>query len=126
MEDRRVDIAEVDRVHGGAEADIIGCTNDLAAFDSAASHPHREAEIVVIAALTALSFGAAAKLTTPYHKRRCQKAALLQVCEQGSHRLIGVRRHAEVVLFDVFVGIPLQVSRPAAADHDNKANALLH
>src|SRR5215471_20046416 len=107
MEYCRVDITEVDRVDCGAQTDLIGRANHLASFDSAARHPHRKAEVMMIAALAALRFGAAAKLTAPYNERRFQKTAPLQVLEQGSYRQIGVRGHAEVVLFNVFVRIPL-------------------
>ena len=51
VEKGRVQIAEVDGILDGAQANGVGCAHDLAAFDSAARHPHGEAEIVVVAAL---------------------------------------------------------------------------
>ena len=51
VEDGRVEVAEVNRILDGAQANGVGGAHDLAPFDSAARHPHGEAEIVVVAAL---------------------------------------------------------------------------
>ena len=51
VQNGRVEVAEVDGILSGAQADGIGGAHDLAAFDSAACHPHGEAKIVVVAAL---------------------------------------------------------------------------
>ena len=51
VENGRVEIAEVDGILDGAQANGVGGAHDLATFDSAACHPHGEAEIVVVASL---------------------------------------------------------------------------
>ena len=40
--------------------------------------------------------------------------------------LVGLRGHAQVVLLDVVVGVPLQVARAAAGDDADEAHAFLH
>jgi len=51
VENRRVEIAEVNGVLDSAQANGVGGAHDLAAFDSATGHPHGETEIVMVAAL---------------------------------------------------------------------------
>src|SRR5262249_27270988 len=50
VEDRRVQVAEVIRLLDGAEADGVGGADGLPPLDAAAGHPHREADVVVVAA----------------------------------------------------------------------------
>src|SRR2546427_9978920 len=45
VENGRVEVAEVDGILDGAQAYCVGGAQHLAAFDSAARHPHAEAEI---------------------------------------------------------------------------------
>src|SRR5439155_27226757 len=51
----RVNVAEMTWLLDSSQPDVIGRTDDLPAFDPAAGHPHSEPEIVMIAALAALS-----------------------------------------------------------------------
>src|SRR5437660_1608384 len=51
VQDRRVHVAEMDRVFDGVQTDGVGGADDLASLDAAAGHPHREAQIVVVASL---------------------------------------------------------------------------
>src|SRR5688572_13583107 len=47
----RVQVAEVDGILDGAQANGVGGPHHLATLDSAARHPHGETEIMVVAAL---------------------------------------------------------------------------
>src|SRR5262245_46837545 len=51
MENRGMDVAEVVRLVDRLEANGIGRANRLAAANAAAGHPHREAQVVVVAPL---------------------------------------------------------------------------
>src|SRR5258708_28466082 len=48
VEDSGVDVRDVRRAFGGAEADFVGGADDRPALDAAAGHPHREAPGVVV------------------------------------------------------------------------------
>ena len=72
VQDRGVDVAEVIGALDGVQADGVGGADDLPALDAAAGHPHREAEVVVVAALARLGLGRAAELAAPEDQRRCR------------------------------------------------------
>src|SRR4051794_4957001 len=80
----------------------------------------------MVAAFPALRLGAAAKLAAPNNQRRFEQPALLQIFQQRRNRLVGVRRHANVILFDVVVSVPLHVARSATAYHARETDTLLH
>src|SRR6266567_4514880 len=63
--DGRVQIVNVQRVLDGAQSELIGLADDLAAFDTAAGHPHREPGRVMVAAIAFLAHRRAAEFTTP-------------------------------------------------------------
>src|SRR6266478_4650146 len=72
MQDRRVDVADVVRALDGSQSDVVGRPDRLTALDPAAGEPHREAEVMVIAAATALRLRRPAELATPEHERTLQ------------------------------------------------------
>src|SRR5262245_56330413 len=125
VKDGGVDVAEVVGLFDGFEADGVGGADPLAAADAAAGEPHGEAEIVVVATFAALRFGGAAEFTAPEDERGIEQAALFEIGEQRGDRLIGFAGHAEMVFFDVVVGIPLLVARAAAGDDDRESHAAL-
>src|SRR5690349_19436986 len=69
IQDGRVDVAEVVRLLGSAQADRVRCSDYLPAFDPATRHPHAEAEVVMVAPFVALRFGRAPELPAPDHER---------------------------------------------------------
>jgi len=71
MQNRRVQIGNVIRFGGGAEAEFIGGADGLAALDARARQPHAEAERIVIAPrpADALAGRRAPKLAAPDQKR---------------------------------------------------------
>jgi len=50
LQNRGVQIMNVNRILAGFESKIIGCAVNIAAFNAAAGHPHGKAAMVVIAA----------------------------------------------------------------------------
>ena len=51
VQDRGVQVVDVDPVLDGLQAELVGRAVDHAALDAAAGQPHREAQAVVVAAL---------------------------------------------------------------------------
>ena len=51
VQDRRVQIVDVDVVLDGREAELVGGAVDVAALHAAAGQPHREAVVIVVAAV---------------------------------------------------------------------------
>src|SRR5579885_1103213 len=75
MEHGGVNVAEVNGLLDGAEADGVGGADDLAPLDAAAGQPHGEAEVMMIAALAAVGFGRPAEFAAPEHERGVEQAA---------------------------------------------------
>ena len=86
----------------------------------------RKSEIVVIAPLAALGFGRTPEFPAPHHQGRIQQPALFQILQQRRHGLVGLSGHADVILFDIVVRIPLQIAGSAAGDRAYEAHAFLH
>ena len=73
------------------------------AFHAAASHPHGEGLVVVVAPIGALRVRGATELTAPAHQRVIEQTALLEVGEQPSDGLIdrgpvGSERFGEIAV----------------------------
>ena len=125
VQDRGVQVVDVDRVLDGLEAELVGRAVDVAALDAAAGQPHREAVVVVVAAVDLAGVGArvrqldrrrAAELAAPDHQRVVEQAALLQVGEQRGDGLVALAGQLAVVDLDVVVVVPrlaLRRARPA-------------
>ena len=117
MKDRRVNVAEMVATFDRVQTDCVGGADDRAPLDAAAGHPHGEAQVVVVAALTRFGLGRPAELAAPDDEGRIEQAPALQIGEQGGNRPVGLGGFAEVILFDVVVHVPLEVAGPAAGDH---------
>jgi hypothetical protein len=63
VQDRGVDVMDMEPVFDGMEAEVIGLADDDAFFHAAAGHPHGETIGVVVAAVAFLGHGCAAELT---------------------------------------------------------------
>src|SRR5579871_3276806 len=105
MQDRGMEIMDADALLHGAKAKLIGGADGLAALDSAAGQPHGEPIWIVIASLSALRHRRAAKLATPYHQRRIEQAALLEIGEKRRDGTIHVSAHLFVIAVDVVVRV---------------------
>ena len=95
VQDRRVQVAQVDRVLDDVVAEVVGLAVLDAGLHAAAGQPHGEAAAVMVAAHAgvaerALAEHGAAELGGEDHQRVVQQAALLQVLHQRRGRLIDV------------------------------------
>lgn len=54
VQDRCVDVAEMVALLDRMQSDVIGGTDDPAPFHTAACHPHRKTEVVMVAAFAQL------------------------------------------------------------------------
>src|ERR1041385_4104411 len=97
----------MDAVSHGFVADLVCCTVDRAAFDSAAGHPDGESVRVMVAALAALSHGRSAEFAAPDYEGFIQHPPALQVLKQPCDGFVGGSRHLFVVKYHVVVGVPL-------------------
>ena len=100
-----VHVMNRDDVFDGVVTEFVGRPVRRAAFDSAASHPHRISLDVVIAT-TALSHRSSAKLAGPDHEGVFQKVALFEVGQQRGGSLIAQFRGIGRRRLDVAVMIP--------------------
>src|SRR5262245_33372184 len=99
-------IVHVDRILYRAEADFIGGSNVLAAFGSAAGHPHRKAPRVVVAAGGEFVERCAPELTAPNYQRVFQHSTRLEIRQQACDRFVGLSAIPIVVAFEVVMRIP--------------------
>ena len=110
MEDGRVEVVDVDFSLGDAQADVVGGSVDMPAFDSAAGHPDAEAVVVVIAA----HFGCerhlrgrgAAELATPDDEGIIEHPAIFEVLKERGAGLIALGGEALMGFFDAVVAVP--------------------
>ena len=107
VQDRGVDVVDVEPVFDGMEAEVVGLADDDALFHAAAGHPHGESIGVMVAAVAFLGHGRAAELTAPDDQGLVEQAPALEVLEQAGDRLIHGAAGLGVVRLDVGVGVPL-------------------
>ena len=80
VQDRGLEVVDVDRGLDDVEAEIIGCAQGLTGFDSAASEPHRECLRVMVASHAPSEVGVgfdhrrAAELAAPDDQRVVEQA----------------------------------------------------
>ena len=121
---RRVRIVDVHLVVDGAQAELVGGADDLAALDAAAGHPHGEAVRIVIAALAALRRRRAAELARPHDERFLELTARREILEQRRDRLVDFPRLAQRAFVGVVVVIPI-LAVAAAGDDLHETHATL-
>src|SRR5215813_10145104 len=109
IKDRGMDVIHMVRFFLGAQPQFVRRPDGLAAFDSAARHPHRESPWIVVAAgffiERSLEERSAAEFATPDHKRVLQQASRFQIRKQSGYWLIGGFAILRVVLREVAVRI---------------------
>ena len=90
MQDRGMQIVDMDLALGGPEAQFIGRAVNVAGLDSATRHPHCEGIDMMIAAKAFARFShrRAPELTPPYHQRVLQQPTRLEVQHKCRRRLI--------------------------------------
>ena len=88
VQDRGVQVVNVDLVLGRVVAVVVGAAVAQAALHAAAGQPHRKAFGVVVAAVFAFDDGSAAEFAAPPDQRVIQEAAGLEILEQAGDRQI--------------------------------------
>ena len=81
-------VVNVDFVFHGPPSEFIGCSMHVSPLYASSGQEHRKAEWVMTTAVLSLTGGGAAKFAAPHNKRFIEQAALLQIGEQTSDRLI--------------------------------------
>src|SRR4051794_12071078 len=88
------------------QADLIRRAEHLAALDSAACHPHREAPRVVVASVALLIERSAPELSAPNHQRIVEHSTGRQIGEQSGNWLVLRLAHPGVIPLNVRMRIP--------------------
>ena len=74
VEDRGVQVGDLDAVFDGVIAQLVGGAVSLAAFDAAAGQPQAEALLVVVAAIASLADRGPAEFASPDDERAVEQA----------------------------------------------------
>src|SRR5687768_12825462 len=106
-----------------SQPDCIRGAHDASTANTAAGHPHREAQIMMVTTRATLSFGRTTKLTAPQHKRAIEEPATFQIDQQRGDGLIRLARHAQVVLFDIAMSVPLLIPRSTSRHNNGKSHS---
>lgn len=106
MQDRRVQIVEVDLVLDAVVAVFIRLTVGLACLGTSAGEPHRESVRVVVPAVRVLGRRRAPELSTPDHKRLVKQASRLEVLEQARNGPVHLRAHLGETVLEIEVMVP--------------------
>src|SRR3954470_14298989 len=83
VQDRRVQVVDVNLVGGGVPAVVVGGAVPVARLDAAAGEPHGETVRVVVAAVVVLGGRGSAEFAAPPHQRVVEQAPGLEVVEQA-------------------------------------------
>ena len=102
VQNRGVQVVDVDGLLDGRVAELVGGAVDLAALDAAAGEPDRKAPVVVVAAHARLAAREldgrrAAELAAADHQRLLEQPALLEVGQQRRDGLVALLAERAVV-----------------------------
>src|SRR5579875_673543 len=116
VQDGGVQIGNANAIDRRLVADLIRFAVANAAFDAAAGQPGGETMGIVISSglFTRLGDGQATEFAAPNHQRFVQQAALRQIGQQSSHRLVGFRCELRMIALNVDVAVPGQLVLHAA------------
>ena len=111
MQDRGVEIMNVNRLIDNVVAEIVGLAVNLSAFDATTRHPHREVARVMVTAVVflrqrPLAIYCAAKFSAPDHQSIVQHSSLLQILHQRRARAIAGGSHSADRVWQSAVMIP--------------------
>ena len=115
LQNRGVQIVNVNRVFNRLETKIVGGAVDVSAFNAAAGHPHGKAVMVVIAAVDFSGVGPLlgkfdgrrpAEFASADHQRFVEQLPLLEIGEQRADGLGDLSREGRVPFPQVIVAIP--------------------
>ena len=110
LENRRVQIVDVNLVLHRRAAEFIRRAIDRAALHAAARQPGAERAIVVVAARILVAIAVpnrlAPEFSAPHHQRAVEQAALLEVGEEGGARSVDFARALGQTIFEILMMIP--------------------
>src|SRR6185437_5230384 len=106
MQQRGVQIVDVDFVLDRVPAEFVGGAVDDASLHAASGKPHRKAERMMFAAVGPFRGRRAAEFASPHDQRVFQQAARFQVLQQSGDRPIGRRAALGQRVFDLAVVVP--------------------
>ena len=107
MQNRRVQIMDVNLILHRAETKFIRFPVYGAPFDATAGQPHTESEWIMIAPVNPpLRSRSASKLAPPDNQCFIQQSALLEVGQQLSDRLINILAQSFVALIVIAMRVP--------------------
>ena len=90
VQDRGVEVVDVDFVGGRVEAELVGLAESCSRFHAAAGQPHAETIRVMVAAVVAsLDHRSAAELAAPNDQRVVEQAPLFEVAQQRGGGFVG-------------------------------------
>src|SRR5438128_5177773 len=133
MQQRRIEIVDVDRVLDNVVAIIVGGAVADARPETAARDPHRETAAMMVAAVIGggeltLAVDGSAEFAAPNDERIVEQATLFQVPDEGGARLIHVETLAANLPGQVTVLVPTAVHEldeaNAALDHPPRQQAI--
>src|SRR4051794_14211175 len=101
MQNGRVNVMYMRAILDRTQPNLIRCTDHLAAFDTAARHPDREAPWIMVTTFTLLIKWGPAKLTAPHHQRGIEQTTCFQIRQQTGNRLVRGVAHLAVVPFKI-------------------------
>ena len=107
IEDRGVDVMNMNFVLDGVEAELVGRAEGGAGFDAAAGHEHAETVRVVVAAVLAFGHRGPAEFTAPDDEGAFEESPALEVFDQRGDGAVAPGAELGVVAFEVAVGVPL-------------------
>ena len=91
MQQRRVQVVDVDDVGDRRVSKIVGCSMHVARLEAAPGDPERKRMAVVVAAVGSLRDRQTSKFAGPHYNRVFQQPALLEIFHQRGTGLIGPR-----------------------------------
>lgn len=122
VEQRGVEVVEVDFVFGGVPTEVVSCPIDGASLHSATRETQGVAVGVVFSTVCSLTGWRTTKFAAPNDESIFEKSTGLQVGEEGAHRLVGGASIGAMSFFELSVLVPIEPISFAALDL-NEADA---
>ncbi len=111
VENRGLEVVDVDAVLDGGEAELVGLAEGEAGFHAAAGEPHGISIDVVVATdhLADLAHRCAAELAAPDHEGGVEEAARLQVADQGGAGAVDLASDRVEIAGEILAGAAVVV-----------------
>jgi len=130
MQNRRVEVVDVNGILGDVITQFIGCAVSESTFETTAREPHGECVGVMVAAeelgvVASFVHRRAPELATPDHQSGIEQSALFQVSNQRRSRLVRLPAECGQSIDNVTLTAG-PVSVPAAMIELHEADTALH